>query len=67
MPKNYSSLELIKMVEADGWFKVSKSGSHLKFNHEKKPGIVVIPHPNKDIPTGTAQKVLKMAGIKDRR
>ena len=64
MPKNYSSDELIKIVETDGWFRVSKSGSHLKFKHSKKLGIVIIAHPKKDISTGTAQKILKMAGLK---
>jgi len=64
MPKNYSSKELIKIIEADGWYQVSKSGSHLKFKHNIKSGIVVIPHPEKDIPTGTAQNILKMAGMK---
>ena len=67
LPKNYSSLELINIVESDGWFKISKNGSHLKFNHKVKTGIVVIPHPKKDIPTGTAHKILKMAGFKERR
>ena len=67
MPKHYSSLDLIRMIEANGWFQVSKKGSHLKFNHKKKTGVVVIPHPKKDMPTGTAQNILKMAGVKDRR
>jgi len=64
MPKGYSSEDLIEIVEADGWFKVSKNGSHLKFKHPKKGGIVVIPHPKKDIPAGTAQNILKMSGLK---
>ena len=67
MPKNYSSFDLIKKLEEDGWFRVSQKGSHIKFNHDKKSAIVVIPHPKKDIPTGTAQKILKIAGVKDRR
>jgi len=64
MPKRYSSVDLVEIVEADGWFKVSKNGSHIKFKHSKKSGIVVIPHPKKDMPTGTAEKILKMAGLK---
>ena len=64
MSKRYSSEDLIKIVELDGWSNVSKSGSHLKFKHPIKAGIVVIPHPKKDMPTGTAQNVLRMAGLK---
>lgn len=55
---------MIEIVEADGWFQVSKNGSHLKFKHPKKGGIVVIPHPKKDIPAGTAQNILKMSGLR---
>jgi predicted RNA binding protein YcfA (HicA-like mRNA interferase family) len=64
MPKRYSSAELIEIVEKDGWYQISKRGSHLKFKHLKKSGVIIIPHPKKDIPTGTAQKILKMAGLK---
>jgi predicted RNA binding protein YcfA (HicA-like mRNA interferase family) len=38
----YSSKELIKMVEKDGWQLVSIRGSHHKFKHKDKPGIVII-------------------------
>jgi len=61
---HYSSLDLIRIVKEDGWFQVSKRGSHLKFKHSRKPGIIVIPNPKKDMPQGTAQKILKMAGLK---
>lgn len=64
MPKRYSSAELIKIVLADGWYEVSCNGSHHKFKHPSKKGIVVIPHPKKEMPIGTAEKILKMAGIK---
>jgi len=64
MPPNYTSTDLIKAVKADGWVQVSQRGSHVKFKHAQKPGIVVIPHPKKNIPSGTAQAILKMAGLK---
>ena len=67
MPKRYSSVDLIKIILANGWHEVSKKGSHTKFKHPEKSGIVVIPHPKKDMPTGTAEKILKMAGIKTGR
>ena len=64
VPKRYSSVDLVKIITKDGWFQTSKKGSHLKFKHKEKVGIVIIPHPKKDIPAGTAEKVLKMAGLK---
>jgi predicted RNA binding protein YcfA (HicA-like mRNA interferase family) len=64
MSKKYSSNALIKLIESDGWYQVSKNGSHLKFKHLTKPGIVVIPHPRKDTPMGTVNNILKQAGLK---
>ncbi|GHU52168.1 addiction module toxin, HicA family protein [Spirochaetia bacterium] len=63
MPKNYSSSDLISMVKADGWFIVNTTGSHHQFKHPSKKGTVVIPHPKKDIPVGTANSILKQAGL----
>ena len=64
MPKRYSSAELIKMIEKDGWVLTRIKGSHHHFHHPKKPGIVTIAHPEKDTPIGTANNVLRQAGLK---
>jgi predicted RNA binding protein YcfA (HicA-like mRNA interferase family) len=63
MPKRYSSSELIAIVQRDGWFLVNVTGSHHKYHHAQKQGSVVIPHPKKDIPCGTARNILKQAGL----
>ncbi len=59
---NSSSLK--KMLEEDGWYLERVKGSHHVFKHPMKPGIVVLPHPRKDIPKGTANSILKQAGLK---
>jgi len=64
MSKIYTSNELIKIVEKDGWYLVHVHGSHHKFKHPLKKGIVVIPHPKREIPTGTANNILMQAGLK---
>jgi predicted RNA binding protein YcfA (HicA-like mRNA interferase family) len=64
MPKRYTSRELIRMIEADGWVLVGVKGDHHQFKHPAKPGRVTIPHPRKDMPIGTANSVLKQAGLK---
>ena len=64
MGKTYTSQELIDLVEADGWRKVSTEGSHQQFKHPTKPGRVTIPHPKKDLPKGTVNSILKQARIK---
>ncbi|KLT91369.1 YcfA-like protein, partial [Acinetobacter baumannii MRSN 3527] len=56
-------LDLIKMIEADGWYEVRVSGSHHHFKHPTKKGLVTIPHPKKDLPNGTVKSILKQAGL----
>ncbi|MBO1853259.1 type II toxin-antitoxin system HicA family toxin [Burkholderia cenocepacia] len=59
-----SSSELIRMLEADGWFLVRTKGSHHHFKHPTKPGLATVPHPNKDLPMGTTKSILKTAGLR---
>lgn len=54
---------LIKMIEEDGWYVVRTKGSHHHFKHPTKKGLVTIPHPKKDVPPGTANSILKQAGL----
>ncbi|WP_228136605.1 type II toxin-antitoxin system HicA family toxin [Acinetobacter baumannii] len=56
-------MDLIKMIEADGWYEVRVSGSHHHFKHPTKKGLVTIPHPKKDLPNGTVKSILKQAGL----
>lgn len=58
------SVTLIKKIEADGWKLNRVRGSHHVFIHDIKTGIVVIPHPKKDVPKGTVSSILKQAGLK---
>lgn len=58
--------ELLKLVEADGWKQVRMRGSHRQFRHPTKPGTVTIAgKPSVDVPPGTANNVLKQAGLKN--
>lgn len=61
---NYSSRDLIKMLEDDGWYLDYVRGSHHYFKHLTKPGKVTVPHPKQSIPPGTANSILKQAGLK---
>ena len=61
------SRTLIKLLEADGWFQIGVTGSHHHFKHPTKLGKVTIPHPRKDIPTGTVRALLKHAGLLNRK
>jgi predicted RNA binding protein YcfA (HicA-like mRNA interferase family) len=55
------------MLEDDGWRLHRSVGSHLQYRHPSKPGTVTVSaggHMNKDIPPGTANSILKQAGLK---
>jgi predicted RNA binding protein YcfA (HicA-like mRNA interferase family) len=62
--KRMSSREVIDMLRAGGWKLDRVKGSHHVFIHDIKPGIVVVPHPKKDLPTGTLRSILRTAGLR---
>ena len=54
------SRKIVKRLLADGFVLVSSKGSHHKF---RKGGLtVIVPHPKKDLPLGTARSIARMAG-----
>ncbi|MCB1459407.1 MAG: type II toxin-antitoxin system HicA family toxin [Nitratireductor sp.] len=55
-----NSRQIIKRLQMDGFDLIGIRGSHHKF---KKDGrIVIVPHPRKSLPLGTARNIAKMAG-----
>ncbi len=59
------SSQLIRILQQDGWFKVSQRGSHIKMKHPIKRGVVWVPnHGSKEVATGTEHNILKSAGLK---
>lgn len=62
--KSYSSREIIKILESEGWYEVGCVGDHHHFKHPTKKGKVTITHPKKDIPKGTLSSIQRQSGIK---
>ena len=62
--KSYSSREIIKMLEEDGWYFTGARGDHHYFEHDTKKGKITVPHPEKDIHPKTSISILKQAGLK---
>ena len=57
--------QIVKLIEADGWFLVETKGSHRQYKHANKPGRVTIAgHPGDDLAPGTLNSVLKQAGLR---
>ena len=59
MPKRYTSKELVKLAEENGWRLVSVKGDHHNFKHPDSRFIVTIVHPEKDVPAGRAANTVK--------
>ncbi|EGT3639059.1 TPA: type II toxin-antitoxin system HicA family toxin [Clostridioides difficile] len=61
--KSYSSREILKILNAHGWYEVNCVGDHHQFKHPIKKGKVTVPHPKKDLPFRTIKSIFKQAGI----
>jgi len=62
--KSYSSREILKILQDDGWYLIATDGSHHQFKHHSKPGKVTVKHPAKNIPLVTLKSIEKQSGLK---
>lgn len=53
--------KIVKRLEAEGWTLISTKGSHHKFR--KGAETVIVPHPKKDLPKGTARSMSENGGL----
>ena len=60
--------EAIRMIEQDGWYLVTISGSHRQYKHPIKLGRVTIAgNQNHDMASGTLNSILKQAQLKEKK
>ena len=57
-----NSRKILTRLLREGWEPTGISGSHHKFRHIATGKVIVVPHPKKDLPTGTARAIAKFAG-----
>jgi predicted RNA binding protein YcfA (HicA-like mRNA interferase family) len=55
-----NSKKIIKQLQVDGFQLVSIKGSHHKYR--KGDRTIIVPHPKKDLPLGTARSIARSAG-----
>jgi len=61
---NVKVRDIIKLIEADGWYLIATKGSHRQYKHPDKPGRVTIAgHPNHDLAPGTQNSIFKQAQL----
>ncbi|MGZ8363481.1 MAG: type II toxin-antitoxin system HicA family toxin [Caulobacteraceae bacterium] len=58
-----TSREVIRRLEAAGWREVRQRGSHKQFRHPHRPGLVTVPHPERDLKTGTLKSIMRQSGV----
>jgi predicted RNA binding protein YcfA (HicA-like mRNA interferase family) len=58
--------DVLKLLKADGWYKVPAKGGHRQFKHPTKPGRVTVSGQMSDeLAPGTLNSILKQAGLKE--
>lgn len=62
MPKRLPSRVFIGILEKNGFHFVSKRRSHAKYR-DAAGHTVIVPHPRKDIPTGTLRSMIRQSGL----
>jgi predicted RNA binding protein YcfA (HicA-like mRNA interferase family) len=63
-PKRMKVGDIIRLIEADGWYFIRRRGSPRQYGHPTKPGRVMIAgKPGDDMAPGTLRSVLRQAGI----
>ena len=57
--------KLLKLLKNSGWIEIRQKGSHKILRKEGVKKTIVFPyHRGKEVPTGTANSILKQAGFK---
>ncbi len=58
--------EIIKLIEADGWYLAITRGSYRQYKHTTKSGLVTVPGKlSDDLAPGTLNSILKQAKLKE--
>ena len=60
-----NSKSIVNRLQDKGWTLVSVKGSHHKFR--KGSVTVIVPHPKKDLPLGTARSIARQACWLDKK
>ena len=57
-----NSRKILARLKSEGWQLVGVEGSHHKLSQLDSGKTIIVPHPKKDLPTGTARAIAKHAG-----
>ena len=57
-----SGARRLDALAREGWTLARQRGSHRQYTHAERDGRVTVPHPRKEIPTGTLRNIYRQAG-----
>jgi predicted RNA binding protein YcfA (HicA-like mRNA interferase family) len=65
VPELYSSQQIVKALEREGFAFVSQRGSHVKYRKTDSDVIftVIVPAGRKQVPRGTFRSILRQSGL----
>jgi predicted RNA binding protein YcfA (HicA-like mRNA interferase family) len=64
VPRLYSSAQIIKTLETEGFTFVSQRGSHIKYRKVGTPTLtVIVPADRSEVPRGTFRSILRQSGL----
>jgi predicted RNA binding protein YcfA (HicA-like mRNA interferase family) len=56
--------EIVRLIEADGWYRIKARGGHRQYKHPVKPGRVTIPGQMRaDLDKKTEKTILEQAAL----
>ena len=61
-----SSVRIIRILKENGFTLCRVKGSHHHYKKDGVPGLVTVPHPTRDIPSGTVRSIERQSGIRIR-
>jgi predicted RNA binding protein YcfA (HicA-like mRNA interferase family) len=58
--------EIVKLIEADSWFRIKAKGGHRQYKHPVKRGRVTVPgQMSAELDKKTEKSILRQAGLQD--
>ena len=63
MRKTFTSKQIIRVLEQNGFRFIRSKGSHFIFRKDTTSQRVIVPMHHKDLPKGTLNEILKQAGL----
>jgi predicted RNA binding protein YcfA (HicA-like mRNA interferase family) len=66
VPELYSSAQIARTLEREGFLFVSQRGSHVKYRKVGGPTLtVIVPAGRRQVPHGTFRSILRQSGLRE--